>query len=406
MAISDMAVGVQNAIQQQLMRRMQQQQAIAQQQEAQRKAELEARSADRADAGMALQYQQADALTERQGRQDQIAADDRAFTQGNTLAEQVPGGTFLPEGDPTAAKLPSYLLQGTPERPAMGDEFAGPMPGGETPQQAQVGRPGGFIKTRTFAQRNTEGDDERAAQIAAAQQAHQARTEDRAVGAEERAVGTAAEAARHNRVMENRPTGGGGDDLSTFEAKEQIKAKYAGARPSVGAERQTLNYFNRMLQAEKDARRVEDKLGGSDLAAQQYAPGWLENWIQSEEGQQYTQAQRSYTEARLRKESGAAIPPHEFDSDRKTNFRIAGDKGPDVMKQKRGMRLQTLRGIGNASGRALQEYYGADSSLEGLLKEFADQPSSTVAMRAPDGRRLNVPADKVAELEKAGATRQ
>jgi hypothetical protein len=144
------------------------------------------------------------------------------------------------------------------------------------------------------------------------------------------------------------------------------------ARPVTGAERQTLNYFNRMLEAERQARKVEETLGGGDLAAQQYAPGWLENWLQSKEGQAYTQAQRTYTEARLRKESGAAIPPNEFETDRKTNFRIAGD-APDLLPQKRGSRLTTLRGLGNASGRALQEFYGENVTLDDLLKEFADQ---------------------------------
>lgn len=144
------------------------------------------------------------------------------------------------------------------------------------------------------------------------------------------------------------------------------------ARPVTGAERQTLNFFNRMLEAERNARKVEDKLGGGDLAAQQYAPGWMENWLQSPEGQAYTQAQRTYTEARLRKESGAAIPPAEFETDRKTNFRVSGDS-KDLLPQKRSSRLVTMRGLGNASGRALQEFYGENATIDDILKEFADQ---------------------------------
>jgi hypothetical protein len=150
------------------------------------------------------------------------------------------------------------------------------------------------------------------------------------------------------------------------------------ARPVTGAERQTLNYFNRMLEAERNARAVEDKVNGTDLAASEMAPGFIENWLKSKEGQQYSQAQRTYTEARLRKESGAAIPPGEFDSDRRTNFRAMGDK-PESLKQKRGSRLQTLKGIGNASGRALQEYYGEGATLDELLKEFADAQAQAPA---------------------------
>ena len=208
------------------------------------------------------------------------------------------------------------------------------------------------------------------------------------------------------------------DVLAEYEAKKKIDAQYTGSRPSLGAERNTLNFFNRMLEAERNARGAEDALGGRDLAAQQYAPGWLENWLQSDAGQRYTQAQRAFTEARLRKESGAAIPASEFETDRKTNFRIAGDQ-PGTLKNKRSMRLQTMRGIGNAAGRALQEYYGEGTTLDDLLKEFADEAAAgptpaaapaaaggVVKMRAPDGRPLNVPADKVAEMEALGATRQ
>jgi hypothetical protein len=195
------------------------------------------------------------------------------------------------------------------------------------------------------------------------------------------------------------------DELALYEAKKRIDAQYTGARPSLGAERSTLGYFNRMLEAERNARRVEDKLGGGDLAAQQYAPGWLENWLQSDEGQQYTQAQRMFTEARLRKESGAAIPQNEFDTDRKTNFRIAGDT-PELVKQKRAARITTMRGLGNAAGRALPEFYGEGKSVDELLKEFEESGGQAVAMVAPDGRPLMVPAEKVAEMEAAGAKRR
>ena len=164
-----------------------------------------------------------------------------------------------------------------------------------------------------------------------------------------------------------------GDELAEYEAKKQIDAKYTGARPSLGAERNTLNYFNRMLQAEKDARAVEDLVGEKDVAIADIplVPSLAENLLRSESGQKYTQAQRAYTEARLRKESGAAIPESEFTTDRKTNFRTFGDK-PDTIKQKRNMRLQTLRGIGNAAGRAFQEYYGDDATLDSILKDFVE----------------------------------
>ena len=142
-------------------------------------------------------------------------------------------------------------------------------------------------------------------------------------------------------------------------------------KPITGAERQAVSFFNRMLEAERNARGVEGKLTGVDLGAAEMAPDFIENWLKSKEGQAYTQAQRTFTEGRLRKESGAAVPPAEYENDRRTNFRIAGD-APDIVKQKRGSRVQTMRGIGNSAGRALQEFYGQDASLDSLLGEFAD----------------------------------
>ena len=187
--------------------------------------------------------------------------------------------------------------------------------------------------------------------------------------------------------------------------REAVNQPVANApRQPTGADRNTLNFFRRMVEAERNARAVEDKLGGRDLAAQQYAPGWLENWLQSSEGQAYTQAQRMYTEARLRKESGAAIPQSEFDTDRKTNFRIAGDS-PELLAQKRRSRLETMRGIGNAAGRGFQEFYGDNQNLDDLLSEFEDK-NAPVAMVAPDGRPLSVPPEKVAEMEARGAKRK
>ena len=67
-----------------------------------------------------------------------------------------------------------------------------------------------------------------------------------------------------------------------------------------------------------------------------------------------------------------------------------------------------MRGIGNASGRALGEYYGEGTTLESRLKDFEEQGTAggPVAMIAPDGRPLMVPAEKVAELEAKGAKRR
>lgn len=192
-------------------------------------------------------------------------------------------------------------------------------------------------------------------------------------------------------------------DLDLYRRKKEIDAQYGGTKPSIGAEKNALAFFNRMLEAERNTRAVEGKQSGWDVGVAAMAPQALQTWLQSPEGQMATQAQRTFTEARLRKESGAAIPQSEYDTDRTTNFRVPGES-KETSAQKRRSRLTTMRGLGTQAGRALQEYYG-DKSLDDILSEF-NEPAAAVPMVAPDGRSLMVPAEKVAELEAKGAKRR
>jgi hypothetical protein len=79
--------------------------------------------------------------------------------------------------------------------------------------------------------------------------------------------------------------------------------------------------------------------------------------MQSDLGQQYRQAQRAFTEARLRKESGAAIPNTEFENDAKTYFAQPGDT-PATITQKESARAKLLEGLGYSAGKAYEEFYG------------------------------------------------
>lgn len=176
------------------------------------------------------------------------------------------------------------------------------------------------------------------------------------------------------RVAGIRTASGGADDLRTFEEKEKIKAKYGGSRPSLGAERTALAYFNRAKQASDDIGTMEEGIAKMGLAGQarlQMAP----NFLQSPENQQYRQAQRAFTEARLRKESGAAIPTAEYENDSKTYFAQPGD-GPDVIAQKREARQRVLEGLQFASGKAYEEFYGSPNQPR------QPAPSGSVTIKA------------------------
>jgi hypothetical protein len=134
------------------------------------------------------------------------------------------------------------------------------------------------------------------------------------------------------------------------------------AKPVTGAERQTLAFYNRMkdavttLETGDPGKSIEEQIAGQGLAGQlqgQHAP----NMFQTDLQQQYRQAQRAYTEARLRKESGAAIPESEFQNDARTYFAQPGDSAA-VLKQKRAARQKVMEGLKFSSGRAYDEFYG------------------------------------------------
>ena len=79
--------------------------------------------------------------------------------------------------------------------------------------------------------------------------------------------------------------------------------------------------------------------------------------LQSGAIQQFKQAMREFTEARLRKDSGAAIPPEEFRNDEKTYFPQPGDTKM-TLEQKRKARLRALDALRVSSGNAYWDLFG------------------------------------------------
>lgn len=171
-------------------------------------------------------------------------------------------------------------------------------------------------------------------------------------------------------------------------------------KPSNGMEKRALNFFNRAKQASEDLEKIEDGVARSGVIAQTYRE-WAPNFMQTGRGQQYTQAQRAFTEARLRKDSGAAIPENEFANDRKTYFVQAGDS-PATVEQKRRARNALLASLGFESGRALREFY--DDEATGLIEEYkAKARGGTAAPKAGGGAaptgRFNPATGKVEPVQ-------
>lgn len=181
-------------------------------------------------------------------------------------------------------------------------------------------------------------------------------------------------------------------------------------KPATGLEKRALNFFNRAQQADTDLEGLEAQIQQMGLGGQtymQYAP----NFMQSELGQQYQQAQRAFTEARLRKDSGAAIPEPEFESDRKTYFAQPGDS-KETLEQKRRARGAVLASLGFESGQALGEFVGDAEEATRLVQGYRERSKKPeaggargvlVRMRAPNGQVKEVSPDQVEHFKARGA---
>jgi hypothetical protein len=135
-------------------------------------------------------------------------------------------------------------------------------------------------------------------------------------------------------------------------------------RAVTGQERQTLSFYNRAKEAidtittppKEGEPSLEDAVTAANLASRaqlQYAP----NILQTQQQQAYRQAQRTFTEARLRKESGAMIRQDEYEGDAKTYFAQPGDDAKTI-EQKRKARQTVLDGLKFSAGKAYEEFYG------------------------------------------------
>jgi hypothetical protein len=143
--------------------------------------------------------------------------------------------------------------------------------------------------------------------------------------------------------------------IKGHEAKAKTEAE---AKPM---QLKAANFHGRMVQALNEIQKpregglgIEDALIGRSTernVVDNAMPNML-NVFRTEEMQGYRAAQRAFTEARLRKESGAAIPPHEYETDAQMYFFQPGDT-PKTLEQKRRARQMVVDGVAAEAGRAL-----------------------------------------------------
>jgi hypothetical protein len=233
-----------------------------------------------------------------------------------------------------------------------------------------------------------------------------------------RAEATQRETERHNRATEAKDTGRlvqvmgpGGTPIWVRENDAVGQPAAQAPRAVTGQERQSLAYYNRAKEAvetltapDKSGKSLEQRMASLGQQAQlQYAP----NLLQSGDQQAYRQAQRAFTEARLRKESGAAIPTAEYTNDSKTYFVQPGDTDATI-EQKRKARQTVLDGLKFGAGKAYAEFYGEDQKppldqvradgtakgdgFFGVLKRPDGKVSTEISIGVPiDGKETEIP---------------
>jgi hypothetical protein len=166
-----------------------------------------------------------------------------------------------------------------------------------------------------------------------------------------------------------------GDVVEEYVTPDEARArgpmkKPKTQKPVTGSERETLGFYRRAKDA-SDTLATSDTSGKTlegRIAAQRtdkslwgkYAP----NPTQTTDQQLYRQAQRAFTEARLRKESGAAIPPEEYANDARTYFAEPGDAA-ETIAQKQKARQAVLEGLKFSAGKAYDEFYGESGASGG-----------------------------------------
>lgn len=134
-------------------------------------------------------------------------------------------------------------------------------------------------------------------------------------------------------------------------------------KPAIGGEDKAFTFFTRMNNAVQNLNELEDEITGLTLA-EQFNLNFGNALTQDATLERIAQAQKEFTEARLRKDSGAAIPPEEFKNDRETYFPQPGND-ETTLAQKAASREAALRAVRLESGNAYWEFFGESPTAVG-----------------------------------------
>jgi hypothetical protein len=152
-------------------------------------------------------------------------------------------------------------------------------------------------------------------------------------------------------------------------------------------EKDAANYYNRAKQAgklldEMESRGYRPTLGTA--LKKTLIPQELRGYALSEDDQAYTNAAEALAEAKLRKESGAAVPESEIKRQALTFMAQAGDS-PATIAQKRKLRQEALSGLEYTAGTSVDRIGGM--SEENRIDVIDAKKRRLEELRAKKGAR-------------------
>lgn len=130
-----------------------------------------------------------------------------------------------------------------------------------------------------------------------------------------------------------------------------------------------------MMEAAGDAPYIGGVIGGAA------------NKMKSTDRQKFEQAKRDFVNAQLRRESGAAISPSEFDSANKQYFPTVGDSA-EVIAQKAANRRAAIEAMGREGGPSYRPKFKFDQ--QGRVMPYGEKPA------APEAAPATQPPRKIA----------
>jgi hypothetical protein len=162
----------------------------------------------------------------------------------------------------------------------------------------------------------------------------------------------------------------------SFEEFMRIRypASDPASKPLSQGESNATGFYSRVLESHRlllqptDQGLLEEQGTSFSNAMLEKDPTGLARYAMADEYKRYEQAKRDFINANLRRESGAAIQPSEFDSAEKQYFPVPGDS-PAVIAQKRRNRETVINALRVASG-AGADRLGISASVVGNTVVF------------------------------------